>query len=67
MSDQRILKMMAGLSSTPAERKQRRVQRQEAKALRASEQRVKLIEQIMQREQGTPGFRAMPFANLHKK
>lgn len=67
MTERRILQQMAGLRDAPADRFKKRQARREAKLLRESEQRIKLIEQIMQREQQTPGFRMMPFANLGKK
>lgn len=67
MNERRMLQQMAGLRDAPADRFKKRQQRREAKLLRASEQRIKLIEQIMQREQQVPGFRMMPFANLGKK
>jgi len=65
--DDRLLRRMAGISKSPGERVAQRRQRREQKLQRESERRIKLVEQIMQREQGVPGFRMMPFANMHKK
>jgi hypothetical protein len=67
MNERRILQQMAGIRDAPSDRAQRRQHRLAVKMQRRSEQNVKLIEQIMQREQATPGFRMMPFANLGKK
>lgn len=67
MTERRILQQMAGLRDSPGDRFKKRQARRDAKLQRESERRIKLIEQIMQREQGAPGFRMMPFANLGKK
>jgi hypothetical protein len=66
-SERRIMQQMAGLRDSPNDRHKKRQQRRDAKLVRQSEQRIKLIEQIAQREQQVPGFRMMPFANLGKK
>lgn len=66
-SERRILQQMAGLRDSPGDRSKKRQQRRDAKLMRQSEHRIKLIEQIAQREQQVPGFRMMPFANLGKK
>jgi hypothetical protein len=65
--DKRLLQQMAGNRATPGDRALRRQQRRNAKLARSAEQRIKLVEQIMAREQGQPGFRMMPFANIGKK
>ena len=67
MNEKRILQQMAGLRDGPADKFKQRRERRERKMLRSSEARIKLIEQIMQREQGTPGFRIMLFANMSNK
>lgn len=66
MRNRRMLMQMAGLARTSAER---RVMREQRKAMRAAAQlevKVILVDQIRQREQGVAGMKAMPFAGMGK-
>ena len=64
MRNRRLLRMMAGEVRTPAERRLAREQRRQAKAAAEMESRVVLVDRIRQREEGKPGFKAMPFAGF---
>jgi hypothetical protein len=64
MRNRRMLRMMAGEVRSPMERRLQREQRRQHKLAAEMEQRVVLVDKIRQREEGKPGFKAMPFAGF---
>lgn len=62
MRNRRLLRMMAGLARSPADRRAEREVRKFRKANAEAEQQMLLVDRIRQREAGEAGARPMPYA-----
>jgi len=61
MRNRKLLRMMAGLTRTPQERRAERGVRRFRKLNAEAEQKMLLVDRIRQREQGEAGAKPMPF------
>jgi len=63
----RALRQMAGLVQSGVEKRARREQRRAVRAQRDVDERVQLIDRIVQREQGAGGSKPMPFSQVRER